>query len=199
MDGLFCPQSLVWGDIATWCAAGGTFAAAAVALWIALRDARQRKHELQMRGRLSVAKLYAPMGALDELLQQVEKAAPKVFEAMAGSAVAQSIAPMCALRICSDRLPGVISVFEITDAAYLPRDFGVALAATLGEVKLLTDILAVQSGRFFSAAEASDFGKMHEAAVMRTDAASIAKSARDNLAPFLAYGKNELGEKKNRS
>jgi len=135
------------------------------------------------------------MAALDELLQQVEAAAPKAFEAMAGSAVAQSMAPMRALRICSDRLPGVINAFEIADAVYLPGDFGVALAATLGEVKLLAEILAVQSGSFFSAAEASDFGKMREIAVMRTDAASLAKHARDNLAPFLAYGKNELGEK----
>jgi hypothetical protein len=135
------------------------------------------------------------MVALDELLQQVESAAPKAFEAISGSAVVQSEAPMRALQICAERLPGVISVFDIADAAYLPGDFGVALAATIGEVKLLVEMLAAQSGRYFSAAKASDFGEMHKAAVMRTDAAPLAKSARDNLAPFLAYGKSELVEK----
>lgn len=43
---MFCPDSIVWGNVGTWVGAIGTFLAVAIALWVALSESiRRRKQE----------------------------------------------------------------------------------------------------------------------------------------------------------
>ncbi len=43
MQGLFCPNAVAWGDVATWVSGVATAATVGVALWLAGREARRRK------------------------------------------------------------------------------------------------------------------------------------------------------------
>lgn len=80
MDYLFCPQKVVWGDVATWLAGLGTLGAAGTALWLALRSdsklRRERMHSAQVLAVLiaqEIGQIRVSLPSIRKFLMQILK------------------------------------------------------------------------------------------------------------------------------
>lgn len=58
------------GDWAAWASAAGTFAAAAVALWMARRDGKRNAREAYAKGRVIASFLFTTVGLLDKSIEE---------------------------------------------------------------------------------------------------------------------------------
>jgi hypothetical protein len=131
---LFCPNAVVWGDVATWASAIGTFAAVVIALALAFRQEWEKARDREARKRSAALQLLPLVDAWRDRVNQAHKHLTEAVEgtdaltAMKIPEVPIALRPDPTLLAWADRFGDIGEAGPelseiIFDASELARDF----------------------------------------------------------------------------
>jgi len=186
--------SLTATDQGTWFAGLGAFAAAIVALGIALSDGWRRDRERRARARLTMASLYSPMAGVLAMIGGIEKDAIAALHAMPGNKVLLVSENVEHMQHGCDVMSPLLRTFNPSEAIYLSGDHGVALAAAIRDAELILGLVTSVTEKFLPGRDSHDYASLFKLLQSLHQVPSQARAIRKRMTPFLEACAHELGE-----
>lgn len=186
--------SLTATDQGTWFAGIGAFAAAIVALGIALSDGFRRRRERKARARLTMASLYSPMVGALAMVTGIGRDAQTVLHAFPGGAVLQIASVVVRLKNGCDVLRVQLTAFSPAEAVHLDGDYGVALAAAVRDAELIANLVTSATDVYLPGIKKQAFQEMYSVLQSLKNVPAQALAIEKRMRPFIEACARELGE-----